>query len=144
MLVYIAAPLGDPDPTIRAWHRERANLLSALAFTMGHIPVCVHTYAELAIGSDTDPDARARGVGWSMQALVQVQDTGGLLWELLKDDGAHSVGALAEHRRWVERWRAKGVGQYPPRCERWSIWRITAERFATHLLPEFDRLAVRP
>lgn len=144
MLVYIAAPLGDPDPVVRAWHRERANLLSALAFAIGHIPVCVHTYAELAIGDDTDPDARERGLRRSMDACDGTQNADGFLWELLKDDGAHSPGALADHQRWVDRWRTTGAGHYPPRCERWHIWQLTAGRFAPHLLPEFDRLAVRP
>lgn len=145
MLVYIAAPLGDPDPTVRAWHRERANLLSALVFACGGVPVCVHTYAELAIGADTDPEARAHGQVLSMAALglgvVFKQD--GRLWALIREDGTFSAGTLAELERWDSK-RAELRMGHRPLAQLWSDWRSHAERHAPHLLPEFDRLATRP
>lgn len=142
-LVYIAAPLGAPTPTLRRWHRERANLLAALAFASNRTPVCVHTYAELAIGSDADPKARKRGLRRSMDALEVVFRSDGCMWVLFRDDGTESVGTLAEVERWEELWQASGSA-YPIRASTWKNWRDWAVRHARHLLPEWDRLATPP
>lgn len=144
MLVYIAAPLGDPDPTVRAWHRERANLLAALAFAEEGIPVCVHAYAELAIGSDADPKASERGLKRSLTALETVFRAGGQVWCLLDEHGQMSQGVLAEIVKWDNLRREFRLTKEEVYSERWSEWRTYAEWHAPHLLPEFDRLAVRP
>lgn len=144
MFVYIAAPLGNPDPAVRAWHRERANLLAALAFAEEGIPVCVHAYAELAIGSGTDHKARERGLKRSLIALETVFRAGGQVWCLLDEYGQMSPGVKAEIAKWDElqaRLRSTAKGYH---IDRWSEWRTYAEWHAPHLLPEFDRLAVRP
>lgn len=145
MFVYIAAPLGDPDPAVRAWHRERANLLAALAFAEEGIPVCIHAYAELAIGSDT-------GIAWkhecalkkALTALETVFRAGGQVWCLLDDHGQMSPGVLAEIAKWDNLRREFRLTKEEVYSERWSEWRTYAEWHAPHLLPEFDRLAVRP
>lgn len=142
-LVYIAAPLGAPTPALRRWHRERANLLAALAFASNRTPVCVHTYAELAIGDDTDPGAREWGLKRSMDALETVFRRDGRMWVLLRDDGTESAGTLAEVERWEELWKASG-SSYPIRASTWKNWRDMVVGQAPHLLPEWDRLAERP
>lgn len=149
MLIYIAAPLGDPDPAVRAWHRERANLLAALAFAEGHSPVCVHPYAELAMGSDTDPTARKKGLNTALRSMGYVYNsystyTGCGMWVLTRDDGTLSAGCYDEDGMWRVA-RAIGRNHIPePTKGMWTAWRHRAAVSAPHLLPEFDRLAVRP
>lgn len=143
-LVYIAAPLGAPTPTLRRWHRERANLLAALAFASNRTPICVHTYAELAIGDDTDPTARTQGLKRSMEALEAVFLSDGRMWVLFRDDGTESAGTLAEVECWKGLWGACiGDGRHI-QAATWARWRDWAVRYAPHLIAEWDRLAVPP
>ena len=141
-LVYIAAPLGAPTAALRAWHRERATLLCALAFYGGYVPVCVHPYAETATGSDADPDARERGLARALDAVEVVAKAGGALWVLRRDDGTLSEGCTQEAAQYAV-WR-------PPHTDNqtsvanWTRWRALTASVAPHLLPEFDRLATSP
>lgn len=145
-LVYVAAPLGAPTAALRAWHRERATLLCALAFAMGLVPVCVHPYAETAMGSDADPDARARGLAYALAAVEAVAKAGGALWVLRREDGTLSAGCQEESSRWLVL-NARRCGGRRPYSDDWGPWgayQRLAVRYAPHLLPEFDRLATPP
>lgn len=141
-LVYVAAPLGAPTAALRAWHRERANLLCALAFAMDRVPVCVHPYAETAMGSDADPDARARGLAYALDAVEVVARAGGALWVLLRDDGTLSDGCAQESARYDEWGDPDTVEQSWTLV--WTDWRAIAAWAARRLLAEFDRLATPP
>ena len=138
-LCYIAAPCGDPSPTIRAWHVARARLLARLALATGHAPVCVHGEIEAGTyGDDSDPEQRARGMAASAAICRGVLATrGAVLWALTRDDGMFSDGTRAE---WMI---AEGL-QSAPRVGAWNSWRGWVDEYAPHFLPEWDRLAVRP
>lgn len=138
-LLYIAAPLGAPTAAHRRWHRERAELLAALAFAAGYTPVYVHTYAETAMGPDTDPDARERGLARSLAAVRAVAVACGGLWVLLRDDGTPSAGCAREIAEYNNH-----LDPIAPAGNVWAVWRAFASNLATHLLPEFDRLAEPP
>jgi len=138
-LLYIAAPLGASTAAHRRWHRERAELLAALAFAAGYTPVCVHTYAETAMGPDTDPDARERGLARSLAAVRAVAVAWGGLWVLLRDDGTPGAGCAREIAEYN-----KHLDPIAPASNVWAVWRTFASNMAPHLLPEFDRLTEPP
>jgi len=138
-LCYIAAPYGDPSPTIRAWHVSRARLLARLALACGYAPIVVHGEIEAGTyGDDSDPEQRARGMAASAAICRGVLATpGAVLWALLRDDGERSEGVAAEMRLAVD----GGAGML---LDTWKAWRLRVAVHAPQLLPEWDRLAVRP
>lgn len=138
-LCYVAAPFSDPSPTIRAWHVSRAVLLARLAMACGYAPFEPHTGIAAGVyGDDSDPEQRARGMEATAAICRGVLATpGAVLWALTRDDGMFSDGVRAE---WT---LAQGLDA-ARRVNGWSSWRGWAAEHAPHLLPEWDRLAVRP
>ena len=136
---YVAAPFSDASLTIRAWHVSRAVLLARLAMACGYAPVEVHTSIAAGVyGDDSDPEQRARGMAATAAICRGVLATpGAVLWALLRDDGTASTGTAGE------RDLARATGR-EWQTATWSAWQMLAERVASHLLPEWDRLAVRP
>ena len=138
-LVYVAAPYGDPSPTIRAWHVARARLLARLALATGYAPIVVHgEISACTYGDDSDPEQRARGMAASAAICRGVLSTpGAVLWALLRDDQSMSDGTRAE-------WEIADAARVDRTAWPWSRWRHKASKHARHLLLEWDRLAVRP
>lgn len=137
---YVAAPYSDAYPTIRAWHVSRAVLLARLAMACGYAPVEVHTSIAAGVyGDDSDPEQRARGMAATAAICRGVLATpGAVLWALTNDDGSMSPGVEAEVAIGHSVWR--GRSWYT-----WAEWRDSDElKRNPHLLPEWDRLAVRP
>ena len=137
-LCYIACPYSDPSPTIRARHVDRAVLLARLAMACGLAPVEVHTSIAAGVyGDDSDPEQRARGMAATAAICRGVLATpGAVLWALLRDDGTASDGTRAECVL------AADVADYT--AHTWAEWAIKVAAKAYDLLPEWDRLAVRP
>lgn len=137
-ICYIAAPYADPSPTIRAWHVDRAVLLARLAMACGYSPVETHTSIAAGVyGDDSDPGQRARGMAATAAICRGVLATpGAVLWALKRDDGSVSDGTRAECVL------AADVADYT--AHTWAEWAIKVATKAPHLLPEWDRLAVRP
>ena len=138
-LCYIAAPFGDPSPTIRARHVARARLLARLAFACGYAPVEPHSSIHAGVyGDDADPAQRAAGMDATQavcRALLASPDAE--LWALLRDDWTMSDGTRGEvdiARKHGNEWDEST----------WAEWRTRVVAEAPHLLPEWDRLAVRP
>ena len=136
--LYIAAPYGDPSPTIRAWHTDRAALLCRLATLSGYSAVCVHpTIAAGGYGDDSDPAQRAAGMEATLDLCrLVLRSYGAWCWALCRDDGTLSTGAKAEYDAALE-------AIVPRRAMTWDEWRTFASAFPA-LLPEWDRLATRP
>lgn len=139
-LAYIAAPFSDSSETIRSWHVARARLLARLALATGYAPICVHGEIEAGTyGDDSDPEQRARGMAASAAICRGVLATpGAVLWALTNDDGTMSAGVKAEVA--IGHSGRRGRSWYT-----WAEWRESDElKRAADLLPEWDRLAVRP
>ena len=138
-LCYAAAPYSDPSATIRRWHVARALLLARLAMACGYAPFESHTSILAGVyGDDSDPEQRKRGMEASAAICRGVLSTpGAVLWALLRDDGERSEGVAAEMRLAVD----GGAGLL---MDTWKAWRLRVAVHAPHLLPEWDRLAVRP
>ena len=138
-LAYIAAPLNDASPTIVAWHVARARLLARLAMACNLSPVVVHGEIEAGTyGDDADPEQRARGMAASAAICRGVLSTpGAVLWALLRDDKRMSDGVSAE-------WSIALCAGRPAWGLSWAMWRKDVALKAPALLPEWDRLAVRP
>jgi len=81
--VYIAAPYGDPDPQIRAWHTARAACIARIAVLAGHAPIIVHNDIEAGVfGDDGTPADREAGLDCCL-AMVRIVAAGyGSFWEL--------------------------------------------------------------
>lgn len=138
-LCYVASPYADPSPMIRAWHVSRAVLLSRLAMACGLAPVEVHTGIAAGVyGDDSDPEQRARGMAATRQIAALVMSGGGKMWALLHADYSMSDGV----RDGVQIADDRGISR--ARRAPWAEWRTIAAQSAPHLLPEWDRLAVRP
>ena len=136
--LYVAAPFGDPSPTIRAWHTARAALLCRLATLSGFAPICPHpTIAAGGYGDDSDPAQRAAGMEATLALALLVARARGTLWALSRDDGTLSAGTDAELDAWPP-------SLDPPRAYTWTEWAIKVAAKAPALLPEWDALAVRP
>lgn len=138
-LCYIAGPFNDPSPTIRRWHVDRAVLLARLAMACGYAPFELHTSILAGVyGDDSDPEQRKRGMEAGAAICRGVLATPwAVLWALTNDDGMFSDGVRAE---WT---LAQGLDA-ARRVNGWSSWRGWAAEHSPHLLPEWDRLAVRP
>jgi len=137
-ILYVAAPYGDPSPTIRAWHTARAALLGKLAFACGYNPIVPHLQIAAGVyGDDSDPEQRAAGMAATLDVCRAVVAGGGAVWALTRDDGMFSDGTRAE---WMI---AEGL-QSAPRVGAWNTWRGWTDEYAPYLIPEWDRLAVRP
>jgi len=82
--VYIAAPYGDPDPQIRAWHAARAACIARIAVLAGHAPIIVHNDIEAGVfGDDGTPADREAGIDCCLAMVRMVaRHGGGLFWEL--------------------------------------------------------------
>ena len=137
--LYVAAPFGDPSPTIRAWHTARAALLCRLATLSGFAPICPHpTIAAGGYGDDSDPAQRAAGMEATLDVCrVMMGTPGAVLWALLGDDQSMSTGTRGE---WMA---AQDVGA-DRNALSWADWRHEVRVKAPALLPEWDALAVRP
>ena len=138
-LCYVAAPFSDASPTIRAWHVARAVLLARLAMACGLAPVEPHTSIAAGVyGDDSNPEQRARGMVATRQIAALVMSGGGKMWALLRDDYSMSDGVRDE----VQIADDRGISR--ARRAPWAEWRTIAAQSAPHLLPAWDRLAVRP
>ena len=138
-LAYIAAPLNDASPTIVAWHVTRARLLARLAMACNLAPFEPHSSIAAGVyGDDSDPEQRARGMAASTAICRGVLSTpGSVLWALLRDDKRMSDGVSAE-------WSIALCAGRPACGLSWAMWRKDVALKAPDLLPEWDRLAVRP
>lgn len=95
--LYVAAPYRADTPEEVTENVRRACVLGHFAFLKGFAPIVMHPAIHAGVyGNDAIPAERAQGVAVDHVFLTMIHVANGRMWVILRDDGSHSEGVMAE------------------------------------------------